>query len=42
MSGYRTHQSSTHPPELVLGFGNLTESAIAWGIATISDLLRNR
>lgn len=28
-----------HPPQLVLGFGNLTEAAIRRGIATIGDLL---
>jgi len=28
-----------HPPQLVLGFGHLTEEAIRRGIATISDLL---
>ncbi len=39
MSGYRTHQSSTYPPELVLGFGNLSETAIGRGIAAIGDLL---
>ena len=27
------------PPQLVLGFGNLTETAIARGIVTIADLL---
>ncbi len=30
----------TGPPQLVLGFGNLSESAIERGIATIGDLLR--
>jgi hypothetical protein len=30
------------PPELVLGFGNVTESAIERGIAAIGDLLRAR
>jgi GntR family transcriptional regulator / MocR family aminotransferase len=30
---------STEPPELLLGFGNLTESAIEHGIAAIGDLL---
>jgi hypothetical protein len=28
-----------HPPQLVLGYGNLTEAAIRRGIATIGDLL---
>jgi GntR family transcriptional regulator/MocR family aminotransferase len=31
----------TRPRELVLGFGDLTESAIARGISSISDLLRS-
>ncbi len=31
--------ASTGPPELVVGFGNLTEAAIARGIAAIGDLL---
>jgi GntR family transcriptional regulator/MocR family aminotransferase len=30
----------TGPPQLVLGFGNLSEAAIERGIATIADLLR--
>jgi GntR family transcriptional regulator / MocR family aminotransferase len=38
MSSYRFNGSGG-PPELVLGFGNLTESAIARGIAAIGDLL---
>jgi GntR family transcriptional regulator / MocR family aminotransferase len=38
MSSYRFNGSS-RPPELVLGFGNLTESSIARGIAAIGDLL---
>jgi GntR family transcriptional regulator/MocR family aminotransferase len=39
MSQYRS-SGATHPPQLVLGFGNLRESAIARGIATIGDLLQ--
>ncbi|HEX6339382.1 MAG TPA: PLP-dependent aminotransferase family protein [Jiangellaceae bacterium] len=39
MSVYRASRATT-PPQLVLGFGNLTESAIAEGIAAIGDLLR--
>ena len=38
MSSYRPSGRSG-PPELVLGFGNLTEAAIARGIAAIGDLL---
>jgi GntR family transcriptional regulator / MocR family aminotransferase len=38
MSSYRP-SGRTGPPELVLGFGNLTETAIARGIAAIGDLL---
>jgi GntR family transcriptional regulator/MocR family aminotransferase len=38
MSDYRTAAHSG-PAELVLGFGNLTESQIARGIATVADLL---
>jgi GntR family transcriptional regulator/MocR family aminotransferase len=30
----------THPPQLVLGFGNLSQGSIERGIATIADLLR--
>jgi GntR family transcriptional regulator/MocR family aminotransferase len=39
MSHYRI-DAATHPPQLVMGFGHLTESAIDRGIATIADLLR--
>jgi GntR family transcriptional regulator/MocR family aminotransferase len=39
MSRYRS-SGATVPPELVMGFGNLTESAIRQGIASIADLLR--
>jgi GntR family transcriptional regulator / MocR family aminotransferase len=39
MSQYRS-SGATHPPQLVLGFGNLREGAIARGIATIGDLLQ--
>jgi GntR family transcriptional regulator/MocR family aminotransferase len=38
MSRYRA-SGSADPPELVLGFGNLSEDAIERGIAGISDLL---
>jgi GntR family transcriptional regulator/MocR family aminotransferase len=39
MSEYRTSGATT-PPEIVLGFGNLTESAITRGIEKVGDLLR--
>jgi GntR family transcriptional regulator / MocR family aminotransferase len=39
MSDYRAGRG-TEPAQLVLGFGNLGERAIAAGIAAISDLLR--
>ena len=39
MSGYRS-TGVTDPPELVLGFGNLSETAIERGIAAIGDLLQ--
>jgi GntR family transcriptional regulator/MocR family aminotransferase len=39
MSGWRSSHLDT-PPQLVLGFGNLDERAIAAGIAAIGDLLR--
>jgi GntR family transcriptional regulator/MocR family aminotransferase len=32
--------SHTRPPELVIGFGDLSEQAIRRGIATVADLLR--
>jgi GntR family transcriptional regulator / MocR family aminotransferase len=38
MTSYR-FSGNGGPPELVLGFGNLTEAAIARGIAAIGDLL---
>jgi GntR family transcriptional regulator/MocR family aminotransferase len=41
MSGCRASRAS-RPPQLVLGFGNLTERAIRTGIATIGDLLDGR
>ena len=41
MSGYRA-SGAAHPPELVLGFGNLSDDAIERGIAKISDLLSPR
>jgi len=37
MSLYRAE--TTGPPELVLGFGNLSESTIDRGIATVADLI---
>jgi GntR family transcriptional regulator/MocR family aminotransferase len=39
MSRYRVGKHSG-PPQLVLGFGNLTADAIADGIGTVADLLR--
>jgi GntR family transcriptional regulator / MocR family aminotransferase len=39
MSAYRTAPAQHAPPELVLGFGNLSEQAIERGIAAIGDLL---
>jgi GntR family transcriptional regulator / MocR family aminotransferase len=39
MSEFRSHRS-TCPPELVLGFGNLTTDAIERGIREIRDLIR--
>jgi hypothetical protein len=41
MSTYRASRSAV-PPQLVLGFGNLTEHAIARGIATIADVLTDQ
>jgi GntR family transcriptional regulator/MocR family aminotransferase len=41
MSWYRADRA-TEPPELVLGFGNLTDSEIERGIAAIADLLTAR
>jgi len=42
MSNYRWN-GDTRPPQLVLGFGHLSESAIERGVAAIADLLsRNR
>jgi GntR family transcriptional regulator/MocR family aminotransferase len=38
MSRYRSN-AATRPPQLVLGFGNLTESSITRDIAAIRDLL---
>lgn len=38
MSGYRL-SGDTRPPQLVLGFGNLSEDSIKRGIAAIGDLL---
>jgi GntR family transcriptional regulator / MocR family aminotransferase len=42
MSAYRTARVHHAPPELVLGFGNLSEQAIERGIAAIGDLLIGR
>ena len=42
MSAYRTRRANDHPPELVLGFGNLSEAAIERGVAAIGDLLEGR
>jgi GntR family transcriptional regulator/MocR family aminotransferase len=39
MSDHRSTGAST-PPQLVLGFGNLTERAIQTGITTVSNLFR--
>jgi len=39
MSSYRS-SGATDPPELVIGFGNLSENSIRQGIAAITDLLR--
>jgi GntR family transcriptional regulator/MocR family aminotransferase len=38
MCRYRS-DGRTRPPQLALGFGNLTETSIARGVATVSDLL---
>jgi GntR family transcriptional regulator/MocR family aminotransferase len=38
MSGFRVDAATT-PPQLVLGFGNLGDRAVAEGIATVADLL---
>ncbi len=38
MSRFRA-SGETHPPELVLGFGNVAEASIERGIAAIRDLL---
>jgi GntR family transcriptional regulator/MocR family aminotransferase len=39
MSPYRS-TGAVRPPQLVLGFGNLTERTIAAGIAAVGDLLQ--
>ncbi|WP_316775215.1 MocR-like pyridoxine biosynthesis transcription factor PdxR [Streptomyces sasae] len=39
MSAFRA-SGATHPPQLVLGFGTVTEHRIAEGIAAVADLLR--
>jgi GntR family transcriptional regulator/MocR family aminotransferase len=38
MSAYR-FDGATRPPQLVLGFGNLTEGAIERGIAAMAGLV---
>ena len=38
MSGFRADGAGA-PPQLVLGFGNLGDRAVAEGIATVADLL---
>jgi GntR family transcriptional regulator/MocR family aminotransferase len=38
MCRYRA-DGGTRPPQLALGFGNLTETSIARGVATVADLL---
>jgi GntR family transcriptional regulator/MocR family aminotransferase len=38
MSRYRA-DGRTRPPQLVLGFGDVTEQAIRRGIAAIADVL---
>jgi GntR family transcriptional regulator / MocR family aminotransferase len=38
MSAFRL-SGSAGPPQLVIGFGNLAETAIARGIETVADLL---
>lgn len=39
MSGYRSN-AAAGPPQLVIGFGHLSESRIEHGVAMIADLLR--
>jgi DNA-binding transcriptional MocR family regulator len=41
MSTYRSTRATT-PPQLVLGFGDLTEGAVRTGIAAIADLRQGR
>jgi GntR family transcriptional regulator/MocR family aminotransferase len=41
MSEFRS-SGATRPPQLVLGFGNLSNESIESGVHTISDLLRSR
>jgi hypothetical protein len=38
--GTQPASGAADPLELVIGFGNLTESTIRWGIAEIGKLLR--
>jgi hypothetical protein len=39
MSDFRTRRDGDHPPEIVLGFGDLAPGAIERGIAIVGDLL---
>jgi GntR family transcriptional regulator/MocR family aminotransferase len=39
VADFRADPTAQHPPELVLGFGDLTPAAIERGIAAIADLL---
>jgi GntR family transcriptional regulator / MocR family aminotransferase len=41
MSSYRRNHA-TAPPQLVLGFGNLTDRSIKAGISAVADLLQVR
>jgi GntR family transcriptional regulator/MocR family aminotransferase len=40
MGSLRTVAGAADPPQLVLGFGNVSERAIEPGIAAVADLLR--
>ncbi len=40
MGDFRTRRDGDHPPEIVLGFGDMAPAAIERGIATVRDLLR--
>jgi DNA-binding transcriptional MocR family regulator len=41
-AGHTRLTAPDHPPQLVLGFGNLTEPAIERGIEAIADLISPR